>query len=183
MFNTSCAEADCPWTVCSVQAVPPCLVPAGLQKHTSVLKQTTAPQSLVRHAVRNGIWLDATTLIKICKANGVPEPPGTGAQQKNGKRNVLKRDWAEAALKKFASDLSEQECANLLEQMMGNRSATKKRSSCPEEVLEAMQCLDPENASMPMFRELKHMAEQQTRENARAGRGFSTAEKKHTFSS
>ena len=175
MFNSSCAEADCPWTACSVQAVPPCLVPAALQKHTSVLKQVTAPQSLVRHAVRHGIWLEAATLTKICKANAVPEPPGTGAQQKNGRRNVLKRDWAEAALKKFASDLSAEERAHLLELMMGNPKATKKRSTCPEEVLQAMNCLDPDNASMPMFRELKHMAEQQTRENARAGRGLSTA--------
>ena len=175
LLNTDSCESSCLWRGCSVLPLVPCLVPAALKRHGSVLRISDELEGLPRHAVRCGIWLNATNLKSFCLANRVPEPAGTGALQKNGKANVLKKDWALAVIKHFFPDATLEQTALMLEGMLGQgQTKSKKHITCPDSVINAVSCLDPADANIPMFAGLKQMAQQikeQADTEAKAPRG------------
>ena len=171
MFNSRSSESECQWKGCEVKPIVPCRVPEDLRGHVSILEQSTAWQSLPRHAVQTGIFLDAATLVSFARANKVPEPTeGSGALNKSGQRNIIKIDWAKKVVEFFAPDASPERAAFLVDQIMGKKDATK--FACPKSILDAVNSLDPENANMPMFRQVKKIAEEQQKTNEQlAARG------------
>ena len=158
----------CQWMGCSVAPVLPCRVPDMLRKYGSVLEMTSEMESLPKHAVKNGVWMDAKSLIQFAVANKVPEPKGSGAVNPKGKANVLKADWAAAVVLHFCPDADESTRSNLVQMMLGQKK--KIVADCPATLIDSVESLDPDNANMQMFRQIKRIAEDQQRE-AKEARG------------
>ena len=161
-----------------MKALPPCLVPTGLEKYVGVLQLASLVEGLPRHAVRNGCYMDANVLKNVCAANAVPEPKGTGALNKQGKRGVIKQDWAQALVQHFfpSEDTDpadfQKEKDLMIQGILGQKP--KPFTDCPEAVLQAVECLDPNEACVPMFRGLKSMAKEISEENLRKAREAGT---------
>ena len=174
MANDEVATDRCMWTGCKVKALPPCLVPKELACHVGVLKQDGLLESLPRHAVRCGCWMDASTLKNVCISNKVPEPAGTGAANKQGVKNIMKQDWARALVEHFfPSDVGDPpEFLQEKEDMIAGILGQKKRNLtvCPEDVLQSVAALDPNEACVPMFRGLKAMAKEMAEAQDRRAR-------------
>ena len=172
MFNHRTSQDDCQWRGCEVQPLVPCRVPEALRGHVSLLEQRGLMESLPRHAIRTGIYLDSAPLIRFARANKIPTPSvGSGSiNGKTGKAGVVKIDWAKDVVEHFAADLSPERKQFLVDRLMGKKQANK--FACPKTILDSIESLDLDNKNMPMFRQVKRMAEEQSKADANLPRGL-----------
>ena len=171
LFNQESKEADCPWYGCSVRPVVPCQVAPEFRHLVSVLETSSPLEKLPRHAIRTGIFMDAKTLVKFATSNGVKEPCGTGnVNAKTGKAYVNKEDWAKAVVQHFFPSEPEEEQGKMTAALLGKKK--RQTFECASTIVDCVKSLDPEDANLPMFRQIKEMAEQQQKENALAPRGL-----------
>ena len=146
VFNTTADAGDTKRQACSVAVRPPACLPPELRSHGCILVPSSPIEPLVKAALRTGLNLDISSLTKCSTANAVPTPVPTGAQNKHGKRSILKRDRVVALLGKIFPDLKpeSEEYKRILDSMVGK--VRKVTDEVADEVLEGVKLLDPDNA-------------------------------------
>ena len=154
LLNTSASAEDdkCVWEGITVAPVIPALMPQMARLHNSVLKAIHI-EPLPKAAVRNGVYMDASTVKGVCSANKIFPTEGSGKPNKNGKRNMVKIDWVKALVAHFFPLASEKDAELMVLGIMG---VTKLTERCPDEVVDGLSFLLPGEDGP--FRELKQHA-------------------------
>ena len=169
MFNHTLSEAEPTWRFVPFRLVVPSAVPNHLQDYTCLLKQTSPEEHIVKASVKSGVFLTKTQLDNVLRAIGVARPSkGSG---KNG--SVIKTDLAQSLLRHLFPDEPQDgdECKRMWSALMG----TTKQPTCPEEVLAAIDALDP--ISQEDFRDMKNCARNQQHTQSQAKHARQKAQK------
>ena len=101
MTNYTFRDEDCPWEAVMVEiTIPSCLPNALRQRGVAAGVRVTGKESILKAAVRGGIFMLVKNLRFICQQLGVPLPEtGSGARGR-----LTKVDYAPALVKLFCVD-------------------------------------------------------------------------------
>lgn len=136
MFNHSLGN-DSVWKCVEFKVMLPLMVPPPLRKYGAVMKLGAQDEPLVPSAIKAGICLTRVQLESLQRAEGFPLPPSGSGSGKNG--NLVKEDYARAAVTYYFPTATQPEFDHMFQALMGNTKVT----ACPEEVLKAIEALDP----------------------------------------
>lgn len=138
MTNTSLGEAS-EWKHLPVKLLPPALTPDSLSEWGVVLEVAGPPESLVKPAIKAGVYLTVPQLSAVQKQVKYLLPAeGSGAHGA-----LIKIDYATAIVKHYFADLSPDspEFQAMVSAIMGG---SKPKVRCPKEVLIALKSLSAE---------------------------------------
>ena len=136
LFNHALGSS-CTWRCLPHKVVIPSMVPAELSDYCCVLKQCGPEQGIVKAGLESGMMLTKEQLVSLWQVEKFPLPDkGSG---KSG--NKIKKDFALAALRHYFKGLDEasEEFTFMFNALMG----TTKTAQCPDEVIAAVQALEP----------------------------------------
>ena len=125
-----------------IREIPPCAVHADFGGGAAIEVVPGEPEPLMHAAVRAGCKLTDAQIVQCLNMKDIPLP-ATGTA-KGGK--LKKRDKAEALVRGLFPSDSDAEIMRMVDRMCGITAAPISQAECPEEVVQTVCSMDPENA-------------------------------------
>ena len=146
--------ADNAWKYLPVELLHPAAAPLHLRRAGAVaaFEVVGAPENLVAAGIRTGICLTKFQITKLMEHEKIPKP---------AKGFRRKEHFAKAVIDHFHPDASDEDKARMLRAMMGRAFQTEV--VCPEDVVLAVEHMDPENSKE--FEQIRKVCLQQTQVN------------------
>ena len=138
IFNHTVGES-CPWKAVPYRVAQPTELPEELHDCVCLLCQTGPEEHIIRAALRSGVMLTKAQLHNLWQVARFQLPgPKCGSGKKGG---IVKKDYVLAALRFYFPD--EPEDSDDFQFMFDSLMGSVKSPECSEEVLAAVQGLDP----------------------------------------
>ena len=157
--NYSTAPDVTVWQHVVTQVLPPCVVSAKTQAVIGggiQIRLVGEGEPLLKSAVKKGAKLTVAELVLLMKDNGIPEPAkGTGS---GARGQVVKRDRVASVVRHFFPDADAEEQEKLVEGIAGPKSREDEIKECPEDILDFVAALDPDNAGA--FKYVREVAQE-----------------------
>ena len=171
LFNHELGSS-CPWRHLPHKVVLPSMVPAELSDYCCVLKQCGPEQDIVKAGFESGMFLTKEQLVNLWNVEKFPLPGrGEGSGKTGGK---VKGDYVRAALQHYFKGLEEtsEQFIFMFNSLMG----TTKPTTCPDEVIAAVQALEP--IEQEDWTDVKQAAENQKQGQQSGGSAGRAAQRK-----
>ena len=155
IFNHTVSDAAATWRHIPCRVLAPVEVPVRMQDYCSVLKQTAPVENIVKAGLRNGLFMTKPQMMSLWQVERFAKPlHGQGSGTNGG---VVKADLARAVLQHYFPDIPQE--SDDFQKMFKGIMGSYRGPVCPDEVLAAVEALDPISAED--FRDLKNCARNQ----------------------
>ena len=137
--NFSTVPETTRWVHLRTQVLPPCTVPAAMQTFLGgglQIRVLGDGEPLLKSAVQSGVKLKDAEIRQLMRDNGIAEPK---------KKPCYKRDRVAAVVQHFFPGATSEEHEQMVEGMAGPKAKVEEVLECPQDILDYIQSLDPDN--------------------------------------